>query len=374
MSMTRAKRHDRAHRSIMADWAELLPELVQGIADCVLSTTGGGEAYMNMRAVCSSWRSAVAKPSPLAAITDLRFRPRHWVMLDLPSKKEDDDADGCLFLHVLTGRFRFLRLPVLHDHILVGASDGLLVLGDRDQPPNLARVLNPLTGDMLHFAAPFHQPFSNLWSTAVSHSRLILWGYAMLAWAAPTSDEFTKEDIGKSTASMGAFHGNVYVVDLQRQLFKFISPAEQCDADVALIAQVPLNVDVYSDEDEEEEILFSYSLVESAGELLLIRPHGRALQVFIVDVERKSLQEVKSLGGCHALFLGPMRCMSVDAANLPSVDSDCIYLLHWVGKSEHMSVYSLRDDKMEFISSGDHPDRPFSLVQVLLRYCDFLDE
>ncbi|XP_047053886.1 uncharacterized protein LOC124660140 [Lolium rigidum] len=373
MSTTSAKIHD--HRSIMADWAELLPELVQGIADCVLSTTDGGEVYMNMRAVCSSWRSAVAKPSPLAAIADLRFRPRHWVMLDLPFKNQDDD-DVSLFLHVLTGRFHSLRLPVLHDHILVGASDGLLVLGDRDEPPNVACVLNPLTGDILRFAAPFHKSFEDIESTAVTgDSRLVLGGYAMVAWAAPTSDAFTEEDIGQSTTTMGTFQGNVYVVDLQSRVFKFLSPEEQCDAEVALIAEVPLNVDVYLSEEEEDNIGLSDYLVESAGELLLIRCHrGRALKVFRVDVERKSLEEVKSLGGCHALFLGPVRCMSVDAVNLPSVDSDCIYLLHWVGKSEHMSVYSLRDDKMEFISSVDNPDRPFSLVQVLLRYCDFLDE
>ena len=75
----------------MADWASLLPELVQGIADCVLSSTDGGNTYINMRAVCPSWRFAIAKPSPLAAVTDLRFRPRHWIMLDFNLKNRHDD-------------------------------------------------------------------------------------------------------------------------------------------------------------------------------------------------------------------------------------------------------------------------------------------
>jgi hypothetical protein len=372
MSTTRAKRHD--HRSITADWAELLPEFLQGIADCVLSTTGGGEAYMNMRAVCSSWCSAVAKPSPLAAIADLRFRPQHWVMLDLPFKNQDDD-DVSLFLNVLTGRFRRLHLPVLHDHILIGASDGLLVLGDRDQPPNVACVLNPLTSDILRFAAQFHKSFEDIRSTAVTgDSRLVLGGYAMVAWAAPTSDAFTEEDIGKSTTAMGTFQGDVYMIDLRRRILKFVAPAEHRDGGaVVLIAEVPLNIDVYLSQEEEDNIGLSYYLVESAGELLLIRHCGRALKVFRVHIERKSLEEVKSFGGCHALFLGHERCLFVDAGNLPSVDGDCIYFPHWVGKSEYMSVYSLRDDKMEFISSVDHPDRPFSLVQVLLRYCGFRD-
>jgi hypothetical protein len=325
----------------MADWASLLPEHVQTIADCVLSSTDGAvDTYMDMRAVCASWRSAITKPSPLAAITDLRFRPRHWVMVDLPSKyKDDGNDDACLFLHVLTGRFRWLRLPALHDHIIVGVSEGLLVFGDRDQPPNLARVLNPLTGDMLNFAASFHEPFADISSTAViggSHPRLVLWGYAMVVWAAPTSDKFTEMEIGNVMTTMGTFQGNVYVVDLRTQVSKFVTPAGECDGGVLLVAKVPPNVDAHSEVGVDNNAL-SHHLVESAGKLLLIRHRDRAVKVFRVDVERKLLEEVKSLGGCHALFLGHERCISVDASTV-------IYV--------------------------DHPDRPLSLVQVLLRYCD----
>ncbi|KAM0905720.1 hypothetical protein ACQ4PT_017201 [Festuca glaucescens] len=129
--------------SVISDWASLLPELVQGIADCVLSTTGGVDAYMDMRAVCPSWRSVIAKPSPLDAVADLRFRPRHWIMVDMKPDNHDDDAR--LFLHGPTGRLRRLRLPVLRHHILVDVSDDLLVLGDREAP-HFAHVLNPFTG------------------------------------------------------------------------------------------------------------------------------------------------------------------------------------------------------------------------------------
>ncbi|CAM0884953.1 unnamed protein product [Alopecurus aequalis] len=376
---------DRGHISIMADWASLLPELVQGIADRVLSNTDGVNAYVDMRAVCPSWQSAIAKPSPLAAVTHLRLRPRHWVMLDFKSGNYDDDDDTDnnyddgnddthLFLHVLTGQFRRLRLPVLRDHTLVGASDGLLVLRDMDGPPHLAHVLNPLTGDMIHYAAPLRKPFANIWSTAVtsgSHSRLVLRGYAMIVCATPAGNEFTEEEIGKSTTNMGTFQGNVFVVDLQGQVFKLVAPAERCVDGVVLIAQVPLQVDEYSSpEEDEDDIGLASHLVESSGELLLIRHHGRAVKVYKVDIERKLLEEVKSLGG-SALFLGRERRISVDAGNLPSVDGDCIYLFDWVGTSEYMCVYNLSDHTMETISSMDHLDRPFSLVQVLLQYCDF---
>jgi hypothetical protein len=70
-------------RSIIPDWASLPPELVQGIAYCVLSTTG---------------------------------------------------------------------------LIVLGASDGLIVLGDRERL-FVPRLLNPLTGDMLQFAAPLQEHF-----------------------------------------------------------------------------------------------------------------------------------------------------------------------------------------------------------------------
>ncbi|XP_045089853.1 uncharacterized protein [Aegilops tauschii subsp. strangulata] len=134
--------------SITAEWASLQRDLVQLVADCVLSTSGV-DGYVAMRAVCPSWRSAVAKPSPHAAVADPRFRPRQWVVLH----GADDEQGRPLFLDVSTGRFRRLRRPVLGDYILVGASDGLLVLGDRERP-HAARLLNPLTGDMLPFAAP----------------------------------------------------------------------------------------------------------------------------------------------------------------------------------------------------------------------------
>jgi hypothetical protein len=108
-------------RSIIPEWASLPPDLVERIAYCVLSTTGGVDAYMDMRAVCPSWRSAIAKPSPLAAFADHRFCPRNWVMVDLKSLNRDDD-DACLFLHTTTGRFCRLRLPVLRDHFVLGSS------------------------------------------------------------------------------------------------------------------------------------------------------------------------------------------------------------------------------------------------------------
>uniref|UniRef100_A0A8R7PZG2 KIB1-4 beta-propeller domain-containing protein n=1 Tax=Triticum urartu TaxID=4572 RepID=A0A8R7PZG2_TRIUA len=115
-----------------------------------------------------------------------------------------------------------------------------------------------------------------------------------------------------------------------------------------------------------------FYLVESAGDLL-VRSVDQTLKVFRVDVEHKLLEEVKSLGG-RTLLLGQERCVSVDAAKLPSVDGDCIYMSDFentpmsdsesasMSDSEDMSmsdsrdkmcVYNLRGDMVDIIYSKD---------------------
>jgi hypothetical protein len=364
---------------------------------------------MDMRAVCPTWRSAIAKPSPDAAFVDHRFRPRHWVMVDL--KSENRDVDAGLFLHIPTGRFRRLRLPVLRDHWVLGASDGLLILMDREHP-HLVHVFNPLTGHMLHFGAPLLEQLGSSDDelfTAVSggpHPTLVVWREwkgteHTVVYADPTSAEFTEEEIGMSRVhSMVVFQGNVYYADWEEGVFEFVASAEHCDPKFVVIAKVSPDVDISFEGDDSTRSYGNSYLVESAGELLLVRHRDQALEVFRVDVEHKTLEEVKSLG-CRALFLGCERSMSVDANILPSVDPDCVYLYNWVETSELEErlthVYNLRDRTMEILSAepmysaniclkdysrGDsrgtgiftcannHCMPPLSLIQVLLDYCD----
>uniref|UniRef100_N1QTD4 KIB1-4 beta-propeller domain-containing protein n=1 Tax=Aegilops tauschii TaxID=37682 RepID=N1QTD4_AEGTA len=445
--------------SIIPEWNSLPTELVQVVADRVLSTTGGVDAYMDMRAVCSTWRSAIAKPSPLAAVAGLRFRPRHWVMLDLQPDDRNDDDDARLFLHVPTGRIRRLHLPVLRDNFVAGATDGLLVRGDM-YPPHLARVsahatgscwtCNPTTAtttmtlassstsppgasaactsrcsattsspvlltvsscagtcDMLHFPAALPRHFKHTSVKGGSHSTLVLLRWGSVVCAAPNSDFFTETEEAVETylVSIVNYQGDVYCADARGCVFKLVAPAaDQCDDDELLVIPEvsPPGVDVYAEEGDDDDDtkegddgseMPSY-LVESAGELLLVRYVDETLKVFRVDVEHKLLEEVKSLGG-RTLFLGQERCVSVDAAKLPSVDGDCIYMLDFenvsMSDSEDMSmsdsedmpildsgdkcdmcVYNLRGDMVDIIYSKDFRARPFSLVQVLLWYCDVL--
>jgi hypothetical protein len=108
--------------------------------------------------------------------------------------------------------------------------------------------------------------------------------------------------------------------------------------------------------------------VSSAGELLLVW-RCRSLEVFRVDVERRSLEHVRSIGH-RALFLGD-RCLCVDAGVLPSsVDGNCVYLVTRSGKG--VWRYDLADGSETMISS--FRERPFCIVQALASYCHVLPD
>jgi hypothetical protein len=165
---------------------------------------------------------------------------------------------------------------------------------------------------------------------------------------------------------MVSFQCNVYYADMYGRVFRIVGPPEQFLNE--LIAQVPLIVDVcwgwhggaWS------------SLVESDGELLLVRiGKDIAFKVFKVDIERRVMEEVKSVGSSCALFLGDERSLSVDVDKLiPSIDGDCIYLTRMQQGTREACVYNLRDGTMGIFSMDYDLDRPFSLVHVLLMYCD----
>ncbi|KAI5003582.1 hypothetical protein ZWY2020_030742 [Hordeum vulgare] len=120
-------------------WSTLPPDLVRRIADSFLYTYDVG-CYMDMRAVCPSWRAATDDPKDNAS--DHRFNLRRWVVLDDPFQSE---GKPMLLLDADTGRFRHRKLPLPSDHYVV--------LADK-RAPHAASVLNPLTGAVVRFAAP----------------------------------------------------------------------------------------------------------------------------------------------------------------------------------------------------------------------------
>uniref|UniRef100_A0ACD5WLC6 Uncharacterized protein n=1 Tax=Avena sativa TaxID=4498 RepID=A0ACD5WLC6_AVESA len=265
---------------------------------------------------------------------------------------------------------------MLHGHLLVGVSDGLLVLANKE-PPHLVCVLNPLTCDMLHFAAPLDKHFKDVlvMYTVVSvgvDSTLVLWTErkSMVLCADPTSNVFTEKELGTNFITMVTFQGNVYYADPDGRVFRIVGPAERCHLE--LVAQMSPEVELYSKEEDGTRS----ELVESDEKLLLVRVDNLAIKVFKVNFEHKLVEEVKSLGGCRTLFIGNQRCVSLDADKFPSVNGDCIYISHWLSHSPEASEYdgcamcmhNLRDGMMKIILTEPMLHiRPFSLVQFLLQ-------
>jgi hypothetical protein len=106
------------------DWSSLTPDLVNGVADVFLATSDV-DYYMNLRAVCSDWRTSTDAPRG----PDYRFRPHRWVMLKVKSRIGNDEFGRCLFLNVDSGRLLWKDLPMLRGYTRVDSTtDGLLVL------------------------------------------------------------------------------------------------------------------------------------------------------------------------------------------------------------------------------------------------------
>jgi hypothetical protein len=160
----------------------------------------------------------------------------------------------------------------------------------------------------------------------------------------------------------------------------------------------------YSSEDLVTERCYIFGipyLVDSDGELMLVvhSTSPTVVKVFKVDVERRVLQPVKSIGS-RAFFLGP-RCLSVDADKLSSVDADCVYYstmeTHFkyttsssTGETQinfdvpptgfPIFKYNLHEGADEKVSGLLMPDdvcygvRPFSLLQLLATYCEVVPD
>jgi hypothetical protein len=362
----------------MSDWSFLAPDLIRHVGDLLLATSDV-DGYMDMRAVCRGWRSAVADPRSYSA-ADLRFCPRQWVMLD----DDDKDDEGRLFVNVSTGRFFRRRLPVLRDHALVNASDGLLVLAE-SRDPYACRVLNPLTGHILRFAARIGSSVreSRTVTAAAGSDPIVLLAdtgdvysrpsaYIRRAWFAdPASEDFYGHptDSTHHVASTVAYGGKIYMAYTDGSVFRRVgSSAQHGHTEPIIAASKP------SDQTE------SVFLVESAGELLLVLRQRRIFRVFRVDVERKALEPATSIGG-RALFLG-RRCLSVAADKFPTMEGDCLYYAMrsgWLSpKAQDMYQFKMKGGSESLVSSNIDQmsgtrrlsaHRPLSIAMVFLTYC-----
>jgi hypothetical protein len=126
-------------------WSSLPSDLINGIADRLLASYDI-DYYMDLRAICSNWRSATTDPKNTL---DLRFRPRQWIVLD-----EVFENNARVLVNTTTGRVIRKELPLLRNYYVIATTaGGFFVLAERDYI-HRARVLNPFTGHLIYFSTP----------------------------------------------------------------------------------------------------------------------------------------------------------------------------------------------------------------------------
>ncbi|KAF8705738.1 hypothetical protein HU200_030940 [Digitaria exilis] len=109
--------------------------------------------YVRLRAVCAHWHRSTVRPRG-RGLVDPRFHPRRWMMLPeghglYPGHPH---LGGYVrFFNLSTGVFVRVHLPLLHDHIVLDSTDGLLLLLHHDDDHGHGtgiRLLHPFTGDV----------------------------------------------------------------------------------------------------------------------------------------------------------------------------------------------------------------------------------
>ncbi|KAL6878306.1 hypothetical protein ACP4OV_012476 [Aristida adscensionis] len=122
-------------------------------------------------------------------------------------------------------------------------------------------------------------------------------------------------------------------------------------------------------------LLGSCAVEVANGEMLHAeqRPDG-GIALFRIDSASRVTEERVTGIGSHAIFHG-RRCLSIDAANFPSIKANCVYY----NKSEFRSVgspiydISMYDLALDVEETIPHSyNSPVTLPQLLYRYTDFI--
>ncbi|CAN6204335.1 unnamed protein product [Urochloa humidicola] len=369
------------------DWASLLPDLTEAIAARVLAADVVD--YISLRATCTRWRACAPCPRD-PTLRDARLRPRGWVALCNGDGVRPADACEVAFLHTATGRCVRVRLPELHGYRIVGFTDGLLVLLNKDT--TAVRVLHPFTRvavDLPPIAAIFNHMVkddqqSQAWMRAAVCLSQTSDSIAVVAWFPDAPGVVVAEpsfpcwyilyhNIELATAV--SFQGRVYgVIATERQV---VQVYPQCLN--RYIAHIPSTFGIPQAN--------SFFLVESATRLILVVRHSKrdnniegyqpcGFALFEVDtVQHRELNPLSSLDG-QALFISRDRCLSVSHNKLHSITGNAIYF-----DSEDLYpiiLYSVSSGRFEVISKLTiihdftkriRPSvRPFTLVDHLFTF------
>ncbi|KAL6655410.1 hypothetical protein ACP70R_006236 [Stipagrostis hirtigluma subsp. patula] len=367
------------------DWTSLPPDIANAIAERLLAVDMVD--YICFRAVCSHWRASTASPRD-PTLRDVRFHPRGWVALCDGDCVPPADAGEIAFFHTTTSRRLRVRLPELHDHRIVGFTDGLLVL--LNKRTTAVRVLHPFTRvfvDLAPIAPVFQHLVKDTWSHAQMNAA-VCWSdtsIAVVAWF-PSASVVVCTEPGHACWSVIfrclqlwtalPFQGRLFGIKSGTPLIVQVYPR---NLQYTVVAHIPTSFG--------RPLMCTYHLAEFGGRMLLTIQHrvsdrclegwqSSAFAFFVVDAHRRELVPVDGLGD-RALFLNSDRCLCVSAKDLPSISGNSVYfnlhsgdpvVLHSLSSRtfERTSTLSLIHDSKKRIRPSV---RPFTLADHLLTYC-----
>ncbi|KAM0905735.1 hypothetical protein ACQ4PT_017212 [Festuca glaucescens] len=350
-----------------ADWSSLPSDLINRIADCLLATNDV-DYYMDLRAVCGTWRSATADPKNNP---DKRFYPSQWAVIDEVNYSPlDSKRRTRLLVNTATGRVLRKDLPMLRRYYVVTTTPGgFFVLADRE-PPHAACILNPFTGYLVRFMAPMVTDgvdAAAVYGHAAAPTLMLFCDSCRKLYMAETdSVSFDAYEDDKNTypsRRLGVL-GILYSgAEVSKKIFDLmlsfaVHPSEM----LALSLFEPGHTN-------------RCFLMESAGEMLMVMKLQHGMEVFKMDAHRGVFEPAKSIGN-QAIFLGYRQCLSVNADKFPSIDANCIYYLKSLDPCD-IYMYDLKDEKEERVSGGINTlnrlflfdvEPPFTIIQLLSSY------
>nr|BAJ95127.1 predicted protein [Hordeum vulgare subsp. vulgare] len=361
-----------------AGWSDLPPDLVRRVADSLLATNDL-DWYMDYRAVCSGWRAAT--DDPRRAASDPRFRPRCWIVLEEVFLSEGQEIH---LVNTVTGRFLRKILPQLGGyHAVTATHSGYCVLVEKG-PRHAARVLNPLTGVVIRFAAPvpldvgvadltfphgssvrlavFCDSSRKAYSAAPHSKRFVRYKHKQQS----AFDYFRKAVVGGAYASLSELS---VVRELMISLGKFLN--------------YRVSTKVFSVDRPGHGYAIRCFLVDLDGDigivLKFLNAHeAHSLFALQFDTDTGKLWRVKTTGR-FAIFIGDHRCFSVDVDKFPGTEADCVYYTEHLGSSAHICKCNIRDNKIERIYEATDfvkqdkkfvlvADRPHTIIHFLSSY------
>ncbi|CAL5066639.1 unnamed protein product [Urochloa decumbens] len=369
------------------DWTSLPYDIIGSEAKRFLAGDDI-DSYVAFCGTCSDWHKATEDYPEKAVSTDpTHFQPSKWALLH----QRDDHVT---LVNVDTGRFFCKNISLLHKYIFIGATGGGLILLGELMEPHHACVLNPFTGSIAHFKVPV--PVAGVRAVAVTTAPLMVFisiHHGHIMWADQDSECFKRFwcTYSNRPTCMTHFAGQVYAVDQQGSVISAVvdsvTVGEQRPRSAQTISMETIipSLDTSPDTSHLEPIRTrTYYLVESGGDLLLVRPPWLDRNdpfVHRVDTERKVLKPVSSIGN-RAIFAGPVRCLSVEADKFPGIIGGCIYfvmepeMIRGDYKPPSVMVFHITEGCQDLITFGcATPEgcfRPLTLVQDLADYCRYI--